>query len=103
MTNNEAMKVIEMFADNNGYVSVDKVREVIHMIGSSVETCGNGTQIPASIPSTNGSPMPGNPAYPSWKPVFTNEATVVNPNITSMTTNSNGFAPTSTDWSPKHI
>ncbi len=97
MTNNEAMKVIEMFADKNGFVSVDKVREVIRMVGPSVEN-GKGMQIPTSIPSINGASI-----VSPWKPVFTDTTPMGNPNIIVSTTNSGDYAPAPLDWSPKHV
>lgn len=96
MTNNEAMKVIEMFADKNGFVSVDKVKEVIRMVGPLVEN-DKGMQIPTSISST------GAPIVLPWKPAFTDTIPMGNPNIIVSTTNSGDYAPTSLDWSPKLV
>lgn len=97
MTNNEAMKVIEMFADKNGFVSVDKVREVIRMIGSLVEN-DKGMQIPTSIPSTNGAPI-----VSPCKPTFVDTTSMGNPNMIVSAHNSGDYAPTPLDWSPKHV
>lgn len=98
MTNNEAMKVVEMFADKNGFVSVDKVREVIRMVGPLVEN-DKGMQIPTSIHSINEASV-----VSPWKPVFTDTTPMNNPNIIVTTTNSdNHDAPTPLDWSLKQV